>query len=72
MHFIILSLTLAIVGAAPYDLAEQAKKYAGRFRPVQMLEELQEKPVPRLADFMHMPDFNKQIPMMEDDLLLDD
>ncbi len=68
MHFI-LSLALTMVGGVHFDLEEQAKKFEGRLHPLQMLDDLPEKPVPRLMDFMTLPDFNKAIPKMDEDSL---
>ena len=48
-------------------VAVLAEKKSSRFRPVQLLEELPQKSVPRLVDFMQVPMFDTPIPKVKPD-----
>ena len=56
MHFVLLLLA-TVFAEQDFQQDERLKKFlevkpSSRFRPIHMLEELPERPVPKLADFM--------------------
>ena len=56
MHFVLLALA-AVVAIEDVQQDERLKKYldvkpSSRFRPIHLLEDLPEKPVPKLIDYM--------------------